>query len=88
MVKGVARRVVMIKSPDPKIFDEAIFIVRDEAARRPGVTTEELLREARDVAESFVRRGRGAPRALPWWAWSAMGAGGVGLTWLLTALLL
>ena len=87
MVKGIARRVVMIKSPDPKIFDEAIFIVRDEAARRPGVTTEELLREARDVAESFVRQRRGAKRTVPWWAWAAMGAGCMGLIWLVTALI-
>lgn len=87
MVKGIARRVVMIKSPDPKIFDEAIFIVRDEAARRPGVTTEELMREARDVAESFVRQRRGARPSLPWWAWTAIGAGAVGLTWLLSLLI-
>lgn len=87
MVKGIARRVVMIKSPDPKIFDEAIFIVRDEAARRPGVTTEELMREARDVAESFVRKRRGARPSLPWWVWTAIGAGAVGLTWLLSLLL-
>lgn len=87
MVKGIARRVVMIKSPDPKIFDEAIFIVRDETARRPGVTTEELMREAQDVAERFVRQRRGARPSLPWWVWSAFGAGGMGLTWLLSALL-
>ena len=78
----------MIKSPDPRLFDEAIFIVRDEAARRPGVTTEELLREARDVAESFVRKRQGARQSLPWWVWSAVGAGAMGLTWVLTLLLL
>ena len=30
MIKGISRRVVVVKSPDPEIFDEAIFIVRDE----------------------------------------------------------
>ena len=34
MVKGISRRVVVVKSPDPEIFDEAIFIVRDEYLNR------------------------------------------------------
>ena len=31
MVKGVARRVVVVKSPDPKQFEQAIFLLREEA---------------------------------------------------------
>ena len=30
LVKGVSRRVVVVKSPDPKLFEQAIFIVREE----------------------------------------------------------
>ncbi len=88
MVKGIARRVVVVKSPDPKVFDEAIFLVREETGRGPGVTTERLLKEAQAVAENFARsqRERRLPR-LPWWAFSLMGAGGVGAAWLLTLLL-
>lgn len=87
VVKGVARRVVVVKSPDPKVFDEAIFIVRDESGRSPGVTTAELLREAQAVAENFVRGERRTRfRPLPWWAFSLMGAGGMGLAWAATLL--
>ena len=30
VVKGVAKRVIVVKSPDPKVFEEAIFIVRED----------------------------------------------------------
>lgn len=31
MVKGITRQVILVKSPDPKLFEEAIFIVKEEA---------------------------------------------------------
>lgn len=89
MVKGISRRVVMVKSPDPEIFDEAIFIVREGAFSRSGVTGDELLSEALSVAESYVR-GAGRPKkrlSLPAWGWSILGGGAVGALWLLTAIL-
>lgn len=89
MVKGIARRVVMIKSPDPEIFDEAIFIVREETAKKPGVTYDELMRQARDVAENFVRAQRDPHprRRLPGWLCAMIGGGAIGLLWLMTAIL-
>lgn len=36
MVKGITRQVILVKSPDPKLFDEAIFIVKEEALARRG----------------------------------------------------
>ena len=90
MVKGISRRVVLIKSPDPKVFDEAIFIVREETARNPGVTCDSLLREAQDVAERFVRSKKDLPfrRHIPPWVFTLAGAAATGLVWLATALLL
>lgn len=32
VVKGVARRAVIVRSPDPRMFEEAIFIVREDYA--------------------------------------------------------
>lgn len=88
MVKGISRRVVMVKSPDPDIFDEAIFIVREGASRRPGVTGEELMSEALSVAETYVRGNGGRRRLLkiPPWGWSLLGGGAVGVVWALTAI--
>lgn len=89
MVKGITRRVVMVKSPDPKIFDEAIFLVREDA-KSGGVTTEEIMREARDAAENYIRENEGAklPFRLPPYVYALLGAGGTGLAWLLTAIFL
>ena len=90
MVKGITRRVVLVKSPDPRVFDEAIFIVKEDAMKKAGITNEEILREAQSVAENYVRGKKGGPRklaSLPPYAYALMGAGGTGLIWLLTAIL-
>ena len=88
MVKGISRRVVLIKSPDPKIFDEAIFLVREETAKKPGVTYEQILHEAADVAEAFVKNKFSPVRraALPRWVCAGIGALAVGLLWLATVI--
>lgn len=46
MVKGISRQVIMVHSPDPKLFDQAIFILKDEAVGKEGITEELLLKEA------------------------------------------
>lgn len=83
MVKGITRQVVVVKGPDPKLFDQAIFLVREDAA---SVSEEALLQEARQVAQSMGMRSTARPRfqAL---LWGSLGAGVTGLLWLLTALL-
>ena len=51
MVKGVSRQVIVVHSPDPKLFEQAIFILKDEAVGQ-GVTEEALLKEAQQVIHS------------------------------------
>ena len=90
MVRGTSRRVIVVESPDPNLFEQAIFIVRNDAAGE-GVTSRELVEEARRVAHRYAsgsgnRFGRGW-RALNPAAYVLMGAGGIGLAWLLWALL-
>lgn len=89
MVKGISRRVVVVDSPDQRFFEQAIFIVRNDAAGE-GVTSRELVEEARRVAHSYVaggsRFGR-AWRALNPVAYALMGAGAIGLIWLAAALI-
>ena len=50
-LRGKLRRAVVVPTPDP-MFSEAVFILRDEALREPGVSREELLRQAARAAES------------------------------------
>ena len=49
MVKGITRQVILVKSPDPRLFEEAIFIVKEEALAREGVSADRVLREARQA---------------------------------------
>ena len=77
MVKGVSRRVIVVKSPDPRLFEEAIFIVKEEAFWRKGVSAEQVLQEARSVAKGYVKRNTPFMRWLrriPIPAYLAMGA--------------
>ena len=53
MVKGISRRVVVIDSPDQRYFEQAIFLVRNDAAGQ-GVTAQELVEEARRVARNYA----------------------------------
>ncbi len=56
VVKGVSRRVVVVKSPDKRLFEEAIFILSEEALRCGGITAEDIVNEACTVAATYVRR--------------------------------
>ncbi len=77
VVKGVSRRVIVVKSPDPKLFEQAIFIVKEDAAQGEGVTAEKVLEEARRVASRYVRRNTGWGKGvgkIPPPAWLGIGA--------------
>lgn len=54
VVKGVAKRVIVVKSPDPRVFEEAIFIVREDYMKTAGVTRAQLLNEARQAAGAYT----------------------------------
>lgn len=89
MVKGISRRVVVVDAPDKRFFDQAIFIVRNDAAGR-GVTSRELVREARRVAQS-CSGGKHSRFSRFWKIWNPLaytllGAGVIGLLWFLTTL--
>ena len=89
VVKGTSKRIVVVKSPDPRVFEQAIFIVRNDAAGE-GVTSRELVEEARRVARSCVSGGSRFSRgrcALSPVVYALMGAGAIGLAWLAAALI-
>lgn len=54
MVKGVARRVIMVNSPEPKVFEQAIFLVREEAFRNG--TPDQVLKEAEQIAKNCLHQ--------------------------------
>ena len=63
MVKGLSRRVIVVDSPDPHIFEQAIFIVRNDAAvGSGGVTSQQVVDQAIRIAKDYARS-HGAPAA-------------------------
>ncbi len=89
VVKGVTRRVIVIKSPNLHLFDEAIFIVKEDALRAGGATGDEIIRQAQEVADNYVRQHlrKGWLSKIPAPAFAAFGAALTGLAWLLTLII-
>ena len=89
MVKGISRRVVVVDSPDQRYFEQAIFIVRNDAAGE-GVTAQALVEEAKRVARNYAGGDHGrfsrAWRELTPAVYTLIGAGGIGLAWMLASL--
>ena len=84
MVKGITRQVILVKSPDPKLFEEAIFIVKEEAMNREGVGAEQVIAQAQQAANSYLKGNRvkrGLLDRLPRLAWGAAGAAAASLAW-------
>ncbi len=83
MVKGSTRQVILVKSPDPKLFEEAIFIVREEALKGEGVTPEVAIAQARQAADRYLKQGRreGAASPLPPALWISLGGAIASVIW-------
>lgn len=74
LVKGISRRVIVVDSPDPQIFEQAIFILRTDGG---GVSSQQLVDQAVRIAKNYARcqgapagasahpRGSGPPQAPP-----------------------
>ena len=89
MVQGVSRQVIVVKSPDPRFFEQAIFIVKEDAFGK-GASAEAVLQEARRAAEGYLRRTSGWKRLcrrIPAPVYAAGGALGATLCWVLALLL-
>ena len=87
MVKGISRQVIVVHAPDPKLFEQAIFILKDDAVGE-GITDEALLKEARSaIRGSDEKRGKKRRFYLYGAVWASGGALITGLIWLLTVLL-
>lgn len=82
MVKGISKQVIVVQSPDKDLFDQAIFILRDEAVKQ-GISEDLLLKEARKTICASPQK-----RYLRYYGpvWACGGALVTGAVWLLTIL--
>ena len=56
MVKGISKRVIVVRTPDDSLFAEAIFILNESALDGGARDSDSVLREACAVADDFVLR--------------------------------
>ena len=78
MVKGISRQVILVRPKEPKLFEQAIFILRSDLTAE-GISDEMLLKEA-NLAAQQQRKCLLASGPL----WACGGAFCTGLIWLLT----
>lgn len=85
MVKGISRQVIVVDSPDPRLFEQAIFILKDDALGE-GITDDQLLKEAQQVIRGS---GRSQKRraSMHGALWAFAGAAVTGGVWVLTLFL-
>lgn len=80
MVKGISKQVIVVDAPEPKLFEQAIFILSEDA---PQITDEVLLKEAKRLisAPEVSLRWQTGP------VWALGGGILVGIAWMLSVLL-
>ncbi len=81
MVKGISRQVIVVQSPEPELFEQAIFILKDGQV---GVSDETLLKEAKHLMNKAGGKKRKNYLYGP--VWACGGAMATGFLWLLTHL--
>ena len=86
MVKGVSRQVIEMPSPDPELFEQASFILKDDAVAQ-GLTEEVLMKQAQRAIRGSNREGKKRKLYLYGPVWACAGGVITGVAWLLTALL-
>lgn len=89
MVKGIHKRVIVVKSPDPKLFEQAIFIMKENSFT-DGLTQDDVLQEAQQVATRYLKESRGISKLtkhIPAPIWMAAGALSASLAWYASALM-
>ena len=81
MVKGISRQVIVVDAPEPNLFEQAIFILKEDME---GITDEALLKEARQAIQGQDKSSRKRHIWLYGAFWAAAGALATGIAWLVT----
>ena len=84
MIKGVARQVIVVQGEDPSIFEQAIYLVREDVLEDGGITEQMLLQQA----DRVCRKQRNGFFRMERIASALIGAGMMGVLWLISMLVL
>lgn len=85
MVKGNTRQAIVVRSPDTQLFEQAIFLLREDALEKHGVGEQELLEQARRLTKGYGQKKKEKKPISPLF-WLGLGAAPVALSWLITLL--
>ena len=55
VIRGSAEQIIRVRVPVPGLFREAVFFLHEDVLRRSDISREELLRQARQSAEDYLR---------------------------------
>ena len=83
MVKGISRQVIVVHAPEPDLFEQAIFILKDDAVKN-GITDQQLLKEAKKAIHTSGKLESNRQLYLYGAVWASGGALLTGLAWLLS----
>ena len=85
MVKGISRQVIVVHSPDPALFEQVIFILKEKAVDE-GITDDVLLKEAQKAIHGLPEE----EKQKGWFygpAWGLLGASVTAIVWCISTLL-
>lgn len=85
MVKGISKQVIVVQSPEEKLFEQAIFILNEKAVGTEGVTDEALLKEAKRLISG--KRPGGRKLRCSGLLWALGGSTLTGVVWLITTMI-
>lgn len=91
LVKGISRRVIVVRSPDPRFFEQAIFLMKEDPFHNSDVSADQVVAEARRAATGYLRRNtvkRRLWQRIPGAIWFLLGGAVIGAAWGLSILVL
>ena len=80
---------MMVRLADTELFEQAIFLLKEDSLEKQGITERQILEEAKRLAEGCSEdpKRKNNRRYLRSLVWSTAGAALTGLVWLITTLL-
>lgn len=83
MVKGVSKKIVLVSSPDKKLFEQAIFIVSDTINDE-----KDVLDKAMKVAEGYLKKQKNINYKLRYFVSAMVGFFSMGIIWFLSSVII
>jgi len=78
MLKGAQKRMIVVKTEDSLLFEEAYFVIRRGADAKGGSIVEEANRIIENCGCHDKKKRRASKKEVLWWAVTFLGGSGIG----------